>query len=89
MNPTGLIIALFGIALGCFFLLMGKHALLSQDDFLRLYNRWQKTAQFGVRPFDVGYFGGPKKLRLLGVGLIVIGLFIVASIVAIALSHSR
>jgi hypothetical protein len=89
MNPTGLIITLFGIALGCLVLLMGKHALLSQDDFLRIYNRWQKTAQFGVRPFDVGYFGGPRKLRLLGVGLIGIGLFIVVSVVAVALSHFR
>jgi hypothetical protein len=32
---------------GLFVLLMGKHALLSQDNFLRVYNRWQKTAQFG------------------------------------------
>ena len=53
MNPTGLIIttfgiALFGIVLGCSVLLMGKHALLSQDTFLRLYNKLQKTAQFGI-----------------------------------------
>jgi hypothetical protein len=89
MNPTGLIIALFGIALGCSVMLMGKHALLSQDTFLRLYNRLQKTARFGIKPFDVDYFGGPRKLRLLGVGLVAIGLFMVAFLVAISLSQFR
>jgi hypothetical protein len=89
MNPTGVIITLFGIVLGCSVLLMGKHALFSQDTFLRLYNRWQKTAQFGIKPFDVDTFGGPRKLRLLGVGLVAIGLFIVVSFVAISLSHFR
>jgi hypothetical protein len=89
MNPTGPIIALFGIALGCSVILMGKHALLSQDTFLRLYNRLQKTAQFGIKPFDVNYFGGPRKLKLLGAGLVSIGLFMVVSLVAILLSHFR
>ena len=94
MNPTGLMIttfgiALFGIVLGCSVLLMGKHALLSQDTFLRLYNRLQKTAQFGIKPFDVDYFGGPRKLRLLGAGLVAIGLFIVVSVLAVLLSHFR
>jgi hypothetical protein len=65
-NVTTAIIALFGIAFGCSVLLMGKHALLSQNTFLRLYNRWQKTAQLGLKPFDVDYFGGPSKLRVLG-----------------------
>ncbi len=86
---TTVIIALFGIALGCAVLLMGKHALLSQNTFLKLYNRLQKTAQFGIKPFDADYFGGPSKLRLLGVGLIAIGLFIIVSICAISLSHFR
>jgi len=89
MNPTGIIITLFGIALGCSVLLIGKYALFSQDTFLRLYNRWQKTAEFGIKPFDVDYFGGPRKLKLLGVGLVAIGLFIVVSFVAISLSHFR
>jgi hypothetical protein len=88
-NVTTLIIALFGIALGCSVLLIGKHALLSQDTFLRLYNRWQKTAQFGMKPFDAGYFGGPRKLRLLGVGLVAVGLFIILSIMAISSNYFR
>jgi hypothetical protein len=89
MNPTGVIISLFGIVFGCSVLVMGKHALLSQETFLRLYNRLNKTAQFGIKPFDVDYFGGPRKLRLLGVGLVAIGLFIVISIAAISLSQFR
>ena len=88
-NLTTLIITLFGIALGCSVLWMGKHALLSQDTFLRLYNRWQKTARLGMKPFDVDYFGGPRKLRLLGVGLVAIGLFMVLSLLAISLNHFR
>jgi hypothetical protein len=88
-NLTTLIITLFGVVMGCSVLLMGKHALLSQDSFLRLYNRWQKTAQLGIKPFDVDYFGGPRKLRLLGVGLVAIGLFIVVSLIAISLNHFR
>jgi hypothetical protein len=88
-NPTGVIITLVGIALGCAVLLMGKHALLSQDTFLRLYNRWQKTAQFGIKSLDVDYFGGPRKLRLWGVGLVAIGLFMVISFIAILLFHFR
>lgn len=86
---TTLTIALFGIALGCSVLWMGKHALLSQDTFLRFYNRWQKTARFGMKPFDVDYFGGPRKLRLLGVGLVAVGLLMVLSFLAISLNHSR
>jgi hypothetical protein len=88
-NVTTVIIALFGIAFGCAVLLMGKHALLSQHTFLRLYNKWQKTAQFGLKPFDVDYFGGPSKLRLLGVGLAAIGLFIIVSFCAISFKHFR
>jgi hypothetical protein len=86
---TTVIIALFGIAFGCSVLLMGKHALLSQDTFLRLYNRLNKTAQFGIKPFDVDYFGGPRKLRSLGVGLVAIGLFIIVSFCAISFNQFR
>jgi hypothetical protein len=68
---------------------MGKHALLSQETFLRLYNRWQKAAQFGIKPFDVDYFGGPSKLRLLGAGLVAIGLFMIVSVCAISFYHFR
>jgi hypothetical protein len=88
-DPTRLILTVFGIAFGCFFLLLGKHALLSQGTFLRLYNRWQKTQQFGIKPFDLDYFGGQKKLRSLGLALVAIGLFIVISVIAILLPRLR
>jgi hypothetical protein len=88
-NVISVIIGLFGIAFGGSALLMGKHALLSQDTFLRLYTRWQKTAQFGLKPFDVDYFGGPSKLRLIGVGLVGIGLFIIVSLCAISFNRFR
>ncbi len=86
---TGLILILFGVALGSFVLLMGKHALLAQDTFLRHYNRWQKTEQFGTKPFDLDYFGGQTKLRLLGAALVAIGLFMIVSVLAILLSRLR
>jgi hypothetical protein len=88
-NMTTVFIAILGITLACLVLLMGKHALLSQDTFLRLYIKLQKTAQFGTKPFDVDYFGGPSKLRLLGVGLVAIGLFMIRSFFAISFSHFR
>jgi hypothetical protein len=68
---------------------MGKHALLSQDTFLRLYNKLLKTAQFGTKPLDVDSFGGPSKLRLLGVGLVAIGRFMILSFFAISFNHFR
>ncbi|PYX45145.1 MAG: hypothetical protein DMG79_19880 [Acidobacteria bacterium] len=88
-NMTSFIFGLFGTALGGSVLLMGKHALLSQATFLRLYNKWQKTAQFGLKPFDVGHFGGPSKLRLIGLGLSLIGLFIIVSVCAILFNRFR
>jgi hypothetical protein len=88
-NVTAVIIGLFGIAFGGFVLLMGKHALLSQDTFLRLYNKWQKTAQFGLKPFGVEYFGGPSKLRLIGPGMVATGLFIIVSVCAISFDRFR
>jgi hypothetical protein len=86
-NVTTIIIGLFGLAFGGSVLLMEKNALLSQDTFLRLYNRFQKTGQFDLKPLDVEYFGGPIKLRLIGVGLVSSGLFIIVSICAISLSR--
>ena len=68
---------------------MGKHALLSQDTFLRLYNKLQKTVQFGTKPFDVDYFGVPGKLRLFGVGLVAIGRFMILSFFAVSFNHFR
>jgi hypothetical protein len=86
-NVTSIVIGLLGLVFGGSVLLMGKHALLSQDTFLRLYNRWQNTARSGLKPFDVDYFGGPIKLRLIGVGLVAIGLFIIVSFCAISFNR--
>lgn len=86
-NLTTIIIGLFGLAFGGFVLLMGKHALLSQETFLRLYDRFQKRAQLGLRPVDVEYFGGPGTLTLIGVGLVAMGLFIIVSVCAISIGR--
>ena len=75
--------ALFGLAFGCFFLQMGTQALVAQHRFLRFCNRWNKGGELEM--LDAGYFGGPKNLRLLGVGLAAVGLFIIASVVAMVL----
>lgn len=80
---TSVLIALFAVAFGCFFLQLGTHALLAQDRFLRFCNRWHKGEE--LDRLDAGYFGGPKNLRLLGVGLAAVGLFIIASVVAMVL----
>ena len=80
---TTVVTALLGVAFGCFFLQMGTEALLAQDRFLRFCNRWNKGG--GLEMLDAGYFGGPKNLRLLGVGLAAVGLFIIASVVAMLL----
>ncbi len=88
-HTTDLILGIFGVTLGIFVLVMGAHALGSQEKFLHLYNRWQKTERLGVKPFGLDYFGGPTKLRILGAGLVALGLFVVTSMVAITLSHLR
>jgi hypothetical protein len=80
---TGGLTAFFGLAFGCFFLQMGAHALVAQHRFLRFCNRWNKGGELEM--LDAGYFGGPKNLRLLGVGLAAVGLFIIASVVAMLL----
>jgi hypothetical protein len=86
MNILNRVFALaFGLAFGGFFLLLGKHALLSQDAFLRLWNKFQKTEQFGVKPFDLEYFGGKTKLRLLGLMFVAVGVFIVVWVAGIVL----
>jgi len=56
---------------------------------LRLYNKLQKTVQFGTKPFDVDYFGVPGKLRLFGVGLVAIGRFMILSFFAVSFNHFR
>jgi hypothetical protein len=80
---TSVLTALFAIALGGFFLQMGTHALLAQERFLRFCNRWHRGGE--LDRLDAGYFGGPRNLRLLGVGLAAVGLFIIASVVAMLL----
>ncbi|HET7748946.1 MAG TPA: hypothetical protein VFK81_06165 [Terriglobales bacterium] len=75
--------ALFGLAFGCFFLQMGAHALVAQHRFLQFCNRWHRGGE--LEKIDAGYFGGPRNLRLLGVGLAAVGLFIVASVVVMVL----
>jgi hypothetical protein len=77
---TSGLISIVAVALGCFFVRMGAHALLAQDRFLRFCNQWHKGPEF--EKLDVGYFGGPKNLRLLGVGLAAVGLFMIASVLA-------
>jgi hypothetical protein len=87
---ASLLLMLFAIAFGCFFLQMGKNALLAQDRFLRFCNKWQKAEAPGIPAFDLGYFGGPGNLRLLGIGLVAVGLFIISSVIAallIGLGH--
>jgi hypothetical protein len=74
---------LFAIVFGCFFLQMGTHALVAQERFLRFCNRWHKGGT--LEQLDLGYFGGARNLRLLGVGLAAVGLFIIASVVVMVL----
>lgn len=62
---------------------IGAHALVAQDHSLRFCNRWNKGGE--LEKLDVGYFGGPKNLRLLGVGLAAVALFILASVIAVLL----
>jgi hypothetical protein len=77
------LIAFFAVAFGSFSLRMGTLALLAQDHFLRFCNRWNKGGE--LDKVDLGYFGGARNLRLLGVGLAAMGLFIIASVVAMLL----
>ncbi len=76
---------LLAIAFGGFFLQTGKQALLSQDAFLRFCSRLQKTDQSGIKTLDAGYFGGPANVRLIGVVLVAIGLFILISAISFLL----
>ena len=87
MQVTDVLLLVLGLAFGSFFVWVGKQALLSQGTFLRLCNRWYKTKEFGLEPFDIGYFGGTKRLRLMGIGLIALGLFIMVWFAALLPSH--
>lgn len=80
---TSGLVSLVAVALSCFFLRMGGHALLAQDRFLRFCNQWHKGSE--LERLDIGHFGGTKNLRLLGVGLAAVGLFLIGSVVAMLL----
>jgi len=82
-DVTTVVTAFFAVAFGCFFLQMGSHAIVAQDRFLRFCNRWHKGGR--LEQLDLGYFGGSGNLRLLGVGLAAVGLFIIASVGAMVL----
>jgi hypothetical protein len=82
-DVTSVVTAFFAVAFGCFFLQMGSHAIVAQDRFLRFCNRWHKGGT--LEQLDLNYFGGPGNLRLLGVGLAAVGLFIIASVVVMVL----
>ena len=73
----------FGFSFGAFVLIMGKHALLSQDNFLRLFKELQKPEKRNGISLD--YFGGPAKLRALGVLITAVGLLIVVSVAVLVI----
>ncbi len=81
-NFTALLIAVCALAFGCSFVRVGKYALLSQDRFLQFCNRGEEAFE---TDFDLSSSGEPINLRLLGVGLLAIGLFIVISVASFLL----
>ena len=81
-NFAALLIAVCAIAFGCSFVRVGKYALLSQHRFLQLCSRGQERFE---TDFDLSSSGEPINLRLLGVGLLAIGLFIVISVASFLL----
>jgi hypothetical protein len=80
-----LLIAVCAIAFGCSFVRVGKYALSSQDRFLQFCSRGERTAEFEIDAFDSLTSGEPINLRLLGAGLLAIGLFIVISVASFLL----
>ncbi len=73
----------FGFSFGAFVLIMGKNALLSQENFLRLFRELQRVEKRSAISLD--YFGGPARLRALGVLLTAAGLFIVVSVAVLVI----
>ena len=82
VDLAALLIAVCAIAFGCSFVRVGKYALLSQGRFLQFCNRGQEEFE---TDFDLSSSGEPISLRLLGVGLLAIGLFIVISVTSFLL----
>ena len=79
-----LLIAVCAIAFGCCFVRVGKDALLSQNQFLQ-FCRGKQTEELETEAFDLSSSGEPINLRLLGVGLLAVGLFIVISVASLLL----
>ena len=79
-----LLIAVCAITFGCCFVRLGKYALLSQHRFLQFCERARRN---GVETDDIDLrsFGEPVSLRLIGLGLLAIGLFIVVSVASFLL----
>ena len=84
-NFAALLIAVCAIAFGCSFMRVGKYALLSQDLFFLFCSRGQRMEEFETDAFDAITSGEPVNLRLLGVGLLAIGLLIVISVASLLL----
>jgi len=75
-----LLIAVCAITFGCCFVRIGKYAVLSQDRFLQFCARAPRGKEVMTDRLALESCGEPVSLRLLGMGLLAIGLFIVVSI---------
>lgn len=82
---AALLTGVCAIAFGCCFVRVGKYALLSQERFLQFCSRGPRTRELEANAFDLRSLGEPVSLRLLGVGLLAIGLFIVISVASFLL----
>ena len=82
---AALLTGVCAIAFGCCFVRVGKYALLSQERFLQFCSRGPRTQELETDAFDLCSSGEPVSLRLLGVGLLTIGLFIVISVASFLL----
>ncbi len=86
-NLVAVLIGICAIAFGCCFVRVGKHALLSQDQFLQFCSKGKRMEEFTTDAFDLSSSGEPVNLRLLGVGLLAVGLLIVISVASLLLIH--
>lgn len=69
--------AVCAIMFGCYFVRIGKSALLSQDRFLQFCQRASEGVE--IEPPALECLGEPVNLKLIGLGLVEIGLFLVIS----------
>jgi hypothetical protein len=77
------LIAVCAIAFGCCFVRLGRYALLSQFRFIQFCT--DKANEEFHAGLELSSFGEPVDLRLLGLGLIAFGLFIVVSVASFLL----